>query len=115
MQRWNRIQSLKKNIAALQVLVIDAWMYILVNFLNFLKYLFIVDDDEIKIELPGDLFQKIIEFFQHFNYDLGKAKVIRKPIQTSNFALLTDDWCANFFKSLTEDELGEIVMVSIDI
>mmetsp|Transcript_70288 Transcript_70288/g.81930 ORF Transcript_70288/g.81930 Transcript_70288/m.81930 type:complete len:173 (+) Transcript_70288:48-566(+) len=83
--------------------------------LNFCKVLSSMpgfEDEHIKLELSGGIFQKVYEFCQHFNFDYTRVKGIQKPIQTSNFELITDEWCGKFFKSLSEDELGELMMAS---
>eukprot|EP00331_Platyophrya_macrostoma_P022438 CAMPEP_0176451440 /NCGR_PEP_ID=MMETSP0127-20121128/27839_1 /TAXON_ID=938130 /ORGANISM="Platyophrya macrostoma, Strain WH" /LENGTH=174 /DNA_ID=CAMNT_0017839499 /DNA_START=44 /DNA_END=568 /DNA_ORIENTATION=+ len=67
-------------------------------------------DDHIPMDISSELLQKILEFFQHFTYDLSKVKTIQKPLTSSNYAHITDEWCEGFFKSLTEDQVNEIIM-----
>ena len=89
------------------------WQWLKVLELKYSIWINVLDgaEGEIPLDITSDIFQRILDFFQHFNYDLSKVKPIQKPIQTSNFAYVTDEWCAAFFKSLTEDQLGEIIMV----
>jgi len=52
---------------------------------------------------------KIKEFFEHHEYK--DIKPIRKPIKTSNYTTITSEWDNNFFTSMDEDQISDLVMV----
>ena len=53
---------------------------------------------------------KIKEFFEHHEYK--DIKPIRKPIKTSNYTTITSEWDNNFFTSMDEDQISDLVMVN---
>jgi hypothetical protein len=54
---------------------------------------------------------KIKEFLEHHEYK--EIKPVKKPIKSSNFAATTSEWDNNFFTSLNEDQIADLVMVKI--
>ena len=66
-------------------------------------------DDEIPVDISTFSMNKIKEFFEHHEYK--DIKPIRKPIKTSNYITITSEWDNNFFTSLDEDQISDLVMV----
>lgn len=66
-------------------------------------------DEDIPVDISVFSMSKVKEFFEHHEYK--DINPIRKPIKTSNYATITSEWDNNFFSSLNEDQISDLVMV----
>ena len=67
-------------------------------------------DEDIPVDISIFSMSKIKEFLEHHEYNTD-IKSIKKPIKTSNFATITSEWDNQFFTSLDEDQISDLVMV----
>lgn len=67
------------------------------------------EEDEIPVCVNYQTLAKIKEFFEHHEYK--DIKSVKKPIKTSNYSTIASDWDGNFFKSMSEEDLAELLQV----
>lgn len=65
--------------------------------------------EEIPVDLTSFSLQKVKEFYEHHEY--RDLKSVRKPIRTSNFTTIASEWDNMFFKSLSEEEMSDLLLV----
>lgn len=68
-------------------------------------------EEDIPVDITCFILTKIREFFEHHDYK--DIKAIKTPLRTSNFASIASEWDNNFFLSLTDDQISELVMVLV--
>ena len=65
--------------------------------------------EEIPLDVSSHIMLKVKAFYEHHEYK--DIKPVKKPIKTSNFTTIASEWDNNFFKTLTEEEMSELILV----
>lgn len=63
--------------------------------------------DPIPLDITKEVLAKVITHMEHYNY--GDIKALEKPVKTSDFASITDEWIGKFFKSQNDDDLIALI------
>jgi hypothetical protein len=66
--------------------------------------------EEIPVDVPIATLQKVKDFYEHHEY--RDIKSVRKPIKSSNFTTLASEWDNTFFKTLSEEDMSDLLLVT---
>jgi len=83
----------------------------MIDFSNFIKEK--VEDllcEEIPLDVSSHIMIKVKSFYEHHEYK--DIKPVKKPIKTSNFTTIASEWDNNFFKTLTEEDMSELILAA---